>query len=185
MIEVLIRQNRVGWQFGHHNDLQVVLTSLETIRCQGAVILGLALTPEEACETSQDVPKIAFVSEPRNYGTITGRSIKQEETDLVARIMSMGTLHKAYAVTGAICTAGAAKIQGTVVYEMLREESHGTDEVRLGHPGGIISVGTTMGKNGDTYHYREAIVDRTARRLMDGYVYVPERHFSKIEGENG
>ncbi|MBW2217186.1 MAG: 3-methylitaconate isomerase [Deltaproteobacteria bacterium] len=157
---------------------------LETIRCQGAVMLGLASTPEEAGETSQDVPKIAFVSEPRTYETITGKSIKQEQTDLVARIMSMGALHKAYAVTGAICTAGAAKIEGTVVHEMLREESHGTDEVRLGHPGGIITVGTAMDKDGDTYLYREAIVDRTARRLMDGYVYVPERHFSKIEGKN-
>ena len=84
------------------------------------------------------------------------------------------------AVTGAICTAGAAKIEGTVVYEMLYEESRSREKVRLGHPGGIITVGTVMDKDGDAYHYREAIVDRTARRLMGGYVYVPERHFFEV-----
>ena len=158
---------------------------LEVIRCQGAVLLGLAASPEEAGEISQDVPKIAFVSKSQDYETITGKNLKRGETDLVARIMSMGTLHKAYAVTGAICTAGAAKIKRTVVNEMLREASHTAEEVRLGHPGGIITVGAAMDKDGETYHYREAVVGRTARRLMDGHVYVPERHFSNTGGENG
>jgi hypothetical protein len=150
---------------------------LEAIRSRGAVILGLASSPEEANEISQDVPKIAFVSEPQDYKAVTGQMIGKGEVDLVARIMSMGTLHKAYAATGAICTAGTAKMQGTVVNEMLGETAREGREVRLGHPGGIIPVGADVRRKGDSYEYGEAVLGRTARRLMDGYVYVPEKYF--------
>jgi 2-methylaconitate cis-trans-isomerase PrpF len=155
---------------------------LEAIRSWGAVMLGLASIPEEASETSQALPMVAFVSEPQDYETATGKLLKQDEIDIVARIMFMGWLHKAYAVTGAICTAGAAKIEGTVVHEMLTEDAHATEEVRLGHPGGIISVGTTIEKTGDKYKYQEAVLGRTARRLMDGYVHVPEKYFAQKIG---
>jgi 2-methylaconitate cis-trans-isomerase PrpF len=94
----------------------------------------------------------------------------------------MGTLHKAYAATGAICTTGAAKIDGTVVNEMIDETASTASEIRLGHPGGIIPVGAKMEREGNNYEYKEAIIGRTARRLMDGYVYVPEKYFRKREG---
>ena len=93
--------------------------------------------------------------------------------------LSMGTLHKAYAATGAICTAGAAMIEGTVVYEMLGMSALESKEVRLGHPGGIIPVGAIIEKKGNAYEFKEALVGRTARRLMDGYVYVPEKYFQR------
>jgi 2-methylaconitate cis-trans-isomerase PrpF len=150
--------------------------TLETIRSRVAVMLGLASSPEEASEISQDVPKIAFVSEPQDYHTVTGIGIQRDAIDLVSRIMSMGSLHKSYAATGAICTAGAAKIEGTVVREMLCKKVPDDKEVRVGHPGGVISVGAIVDKQGNSYTYREAVVGRTARRLMDGYVYVPEKY---------
>jgi len=150
---------------------------LEAIRSRGAVMLGLTSSPEEASNRSQDVPKIALVSEPQDYKTVTGKIIQKDEIDIVARIMSMGTLHKAYAATGAICTTGAAKIEGTVVYEMLGRGALERKEIRLGHPGGIIPVGTEVEKNGNSYEYKEAVLDRTARRLMDGYIYVPKKCF--------
>jgi len=152
---------------------------LEAIRSRGAVMLGLASTPGEAGEISQAVPMIAFLSEPQNFKTVTGKIIKKDEIDIIGRIMSMGALHKAYAVTGAICTAGAAKIGGTIAYEMLDEATLGAKEVRLGHPGGIISVEAEIEKKGNSYEYKEAVLGRTARRLMDGYVYVPEKYFYK------
>ena len=152
---------------------------LEAIRSRTAVMLGLASSPEEASEISQDVPKIAFVSEAQDYKAVTGEVIKKDEVDLVARIMSMGTLHKAYAATGAICTTGAAKIEGSVAYEMLSKGALEAKEVRLGHPGGIISVGAIVEKKGNACEYKEAVLARTARRLMDGYVYVPEKYFHK------
>jgi len=156
-----------------------IRAKLEAIRSRGAVMLGFASTPEEASERSQAVPKIAFVSVPRGYTTVTGRAMRKTQVDIVARIMSMGTLHKAYAVTGAICTAGAAKIEGTVVHEMLGRNALQKKEIRLGHPGGRIEVGVVIEKEGNSYAYKEAVLERTARRLMDGYVYVPKKAFSK------
>ncbi len=150
---------------------------LEAIRSRGAVILGLASSPEEASEISQDVPKMAIVSEPQEYESVTGKMIQKDEIDMVARIMSMGSLHKAYAVTGAICTAGAAKIEGSIVHEMLADTALEAEDIRLGHPGGIIPVGVAITKKGKSYEYKEAVVGRTARRLMDGHVYVPQRYF--------
>ncbi|MEW6266181.1 MAG: PrpF domain-containing protein [Thermodesulfobacteriota bacterium] len=150
---------------------------LEAIRSQAAVILGLAETPEEATARSQAVPKIALVSPPRDYVDLGGRPIPSGQVDLVVRIMSMGTLHKAYAVTGAICTAGAAKIEGSVVNQVLREEAHDRVEIRLGHPGGRLTPGAVMSKKDGQFHYEKAIIGRTARRLMEGHVLVPARHF--------
>jgi 2-methylaconitate cis-trans-isomerase PrpF len=150
---------------------------LESIRSRAAVMLCFASSPEEASEKSQAVPKIAFVSEPQEYRTAEGHLIDKAEVDLVCRIMSMGTLHKAYAATGAICTAGAAKIEGTVVNDVLRQGSGG-EKVCLGHPGGMFHVGVRIMKNGNTYNYEEAIIDRTARRLMEGHVCVPSKCFS-------
>ena len=154
---------------------------LEAIRCRGAVMLGLASSLEEATEISQDVPKIAFVSEAQDYKAVTDELIQKDDIDIVTRIMSMGTLHKAYAVTGAICTTGASKIENTVVNEMLDIGHLEAKEIRLGHPGGIISVGAKVEKVGKRYEYIEAVLGRTARRLMDGHVYVPESYFQKAK----
>ncbi|UCF92510.1 MAG: hypothetical protein JSW39_30320 [Desulfobacterales bacterium] len=150
---------------------------LESIRAQAAVMIGLAASPEQASQKSQAVPKIAFVSEAQDYQTVGGRSIQKQAIDLVGRIMSMGTLHKAYAVTGAICTAGAARIEGTVVNEMMGDSAT-AEWIQLGHPGGIIPIGVHMRKKENTYVYEEAVLYRTARRLMEGYVCVPEKYFS-------
>lgn len=156
---------------------------LECIRSRGAVMLGFALTPEEASEKSQAVPKIAFVGERQDFLSVNGRLVRKDHVDLVARIMSMGTLHKAFAVTGAICTAGAVNIEGTVVHEMLSNKALvEKQEIRLGHPGGIISVGVSMEKREGEYEYKEAVLERTARRLMAGYVCIPQKYFDKAGG---
>jgi 2-methylaconitate cis-trans-isomerase PrpF len=160
------------YEIDESNDIR---KKLEAIRSRAAVMLGFASTPEEAMETSQAVPKIVFVSEAQGYETVTGRIVQKDEIDFVARIMSMGTLHKAYAVTGAVCTAGAAKIEGTVVYEMVKDINR--KNIRMGHPGGIIEVQPVVEKKENAYHYKEAMLGRTARRLMEGYVLVPEKYF--------
>jgi len=149
---------------------------IEFIRAEAAVMVGLAESREDASQRSQAVPKIAFVSEPQSYRDVTGRQVDKNDIDLVGRIMSMGTLHKAYAGTGAICTAGAARIKGTVVNNVaaaVREDRR----IRLGHPGGVIAVGARLTVKDNQYVYEEAVMDRTARRLMEGYVLVPERYF--------
>jgi 2-methylaconitate cis-trans-isomerase PrpF len=149
---------------------------LEAIRARAAVMIGLAATPEEASEIYQAVPKVAFVSKSGEYRTVTGGMVKKNQIDLIGRIISMGALHKAYAGTGAICTAGASRIPGTVVCEMADGGSQ-KENIRIGHPGGIIEIGAKVEHQGEGYRYIEAIVGRTARRLMEGYVCVPERFF--------
>lgn len=154
-----------------------VKAQLEKIRCKAAVEIGLAQTMEEATQRSQAVPKIAFVTAATAYRTLGGTVIDAGQIDLVARIMSMGTLHKSYAVSGAIATIGAAKIPGTVVYDMLKPEALKKEMLKVGHPGGIIEVGAMVEEKDDGFFYKEAALGRTARRLMEGAVLVPEKHF--------
>lgn len=125
------------------------------------------------------VPKIVFCSSPQTYADLSGRLIEPGDMDLTARVISMGALHKAFAVTAAICTAGAAQIEGTVVHELARIDHH--PDVRVGHPGGVLPVGARVTKCGDRAHFEEAVLERTARRLMEGSVLVPAATF--FQGE--
>jgi 2-methylaconitate cis-trans-isomerase PrpF len=152
---------------------------LERIRCTAAVEIGLAETIQEATQQSQAVPKIACVSAPKPYQTLGGKTVKIAEVDLVARMMSMGTLHKSFAVSGAVATAGAARIPGTVVHDLISLEASKKEIMRLGHPGGIIEVGAVVKETRGNFNYKEAILGRTARRLMEGNVLVPEKYFHR------
>lgn len=166
-----------GTEIDEIDENAEIRQKLESIRGCVAVMMGLASSTQEASEISQDVPKVAFVSEPQDYKAVTGRTVRKEEINIIARIMSMGTLHKSFAVTGAICTAGAARIEGTILHTILDKNHFEAKEIRIGHPGGIIPVGAEVNKKDNSYEFKEAVVGRTARRLMDGYVYVPERYF--------
>jgi 2-methylaconitate cis-trans-isomerase PrpF len=155
-----------------------IRAGLEAIRSRVTVSLGFAATPEEASLRCQTIPRIAFVSAPQPYTDLNGTPIDPDNIDLVARVISMGALHKAFAVTSAIPTAGAARVKGTIVDEILGHGALQKKFVRLGHPGGVIEVGAELKRQGGDYIYSEAILGRTARRLMEGYVLVPEKYFS-------
>jgi len=150
---------------------------LENVRCAVSVEIGLTETMEEATLRSQAVPKIAFITAATPYQTVDGDTVDETAVDLVGRIMSMGTLHKSYAVSGAVSTVGAAMIPGTVAYDLLKPDAHQKEMLSIGHPGGIIEVGAVIEEMNGTYHYREALLGRTARRLMEGSVLVPEKYF--------
>jgi 2-methylaconitate cis-trans-isomerase PrpF len=154
---------------------ETIKAHLESIRCAVAVEIGIAETIEEATQRSQAVPKIAWVSAPKSYQTLGGKVVDVAEVDFVARIMSMGTLHKSFAVSGAVAAAGAARIPGTVVHDLMSPEAGKKEIMRLGHPGGIIEVGAVVEETGGNFNYKEAILGRTARRLMEGCVLVPEK----------
>jgi 2-methylaconitate cis-trans-isomerase PrpF len=159
---------------------ETIKGQLERIRCTVAVEIGLAESIEEATQRSQAVPKIACVTAPKSYQTLGGKAVDVAEIDLVARMMSMGTLHKSFAVSGAVATAGAARIPGTVVYDLVPPEARKKEIMRLGHPGGIIEVGAVVAQTRGNFSYKEAILGRTARRLMEGYVLVPEKMRQQI-----
>ena len=151
---------------------------LEAIRSRVAVIMGCAATVEEASLSCQTVPRIAFVSAPQPYTDLNGTQLDSTKIDLVARVISMGNLHKAFAVTSAIPAAGAARVKGTIVDEILGHGALEKQFVRLGHPGGVIEVGVEVKGQGVDCIYAKAILGRTARRLMEGYVLVPEKYFN-------
>ncbi len=156
-----------------------LLAKIESIRAAAAVKIGLAKDLADATRNSPAVPKIAFVSPAVDYAMTSGVKMAATEIDFVARIMSMGKLHSAYAITGAICTAGAARIQGSVVHEMLSAKQSKASEVRVGHPSGSVAVDVNINPGKGQPEYECATVYRTARRILDGFVYLPEAVFEQ------
>lgn len=87
----------------------------------------------------------------------------------------MGHLHRAYALTGAICTTVAAQIPGTLVYEAVSERARESGRLRLGHPSGVMDLWASVHQQGEGWYVEKASATRTARRLMEGHVYIPEQ----------
>jgi 2-methylaconitate cis-trans-isomerase PrpF len=146
------------------NSNPALLKRIETIRSSVAEIIGVVVDREKATLKSPATPKIAFVSTPQ-------KGLKEKGVGLVSRIMSMQKLHKAYAVTGAICTAVAAKVEDSLVQEAFGPRIDETGVVRIGHPSGSIDVEIEAQGKGAGLTLTKAALVRTARRIMDGYVY--------------
>jgi 2-methylaconitate cis-trans-isomerase PrpF len=155
-----------------------IKAKLENIRCSAAVTIGLTDSIQEATRSSQAVPKIAVVSAAASYRTVGGEVVDENDVDLVARFMSMGTLHKSFAVSGAVATVGAAMVPGTIASELLKPGGVEKEVMKIGHPGGTIDVGALIEDTNGKIVYAEAVLGRTARRLMEGRVLVPEKFFS-------
>jgi 2-methylaconitate cis-trans-isomerase PrpF len=150
-----------------------LLARIESVRAHAGALAGLATTPEEMTASVPSVPKLAFVAARRSYQKLNGSEIDGGEIDLFARIMSMGKLHRAYALTGAICTTLAALIPGTIVNDVASEQSRRTGTVRLGHPSGSITLTGKAAQRDGTWVAETVSATRTARRLMEGFVFVP------------
>ena len=151
--------------------------NIEAIRSRAAVLIGLTDTPEEATQLSQAIPKIGFFAGPQLYRTLKGTTVEPADIDILGRVMTMGSLHKSMAVSCPMAVAGAAAIEGTVIHGIIGKAAHGKEELKLGHPSGIFDVEAKVEKQGDTYVLKEAAYGRTARRLMEGHVLVPEHAF--------
>ena len=178
---VLVRADDIGLigiEIDEIDASEDIQRTLESIRCKAAVLVGIAKSEKEATQRSQAVPKIAFLAPPRPYTSTAGQPLAQTDMDITARIMSMGTLHRSYAVSGGISTAGAAMTPGTVAFDLVDDAARGNDTLRIGHPGGVIDIGARIKIEGESCTYTQAIVGRTARRLMEGHVLVPEEYFA-------
>lgn len=152
-----------------------ILEMMEDIRTTAAVMMGLAVTKET---TSPAVPKVAFVAAPRDYVTINGATVQASTIDLVARTKALAVMHKAYAVTGGICVATAALIEGTVVNEIVGSQAKRSGHVRLGHPAGTLDFKIDLEKlPTGGWNLSKAGVSRTAKPIMDGHVYVSKKVF--------
>jgi probable AcnD-accessory protein PrpF len=146
------------------------LAKFEQIRIAGALRMGLIKTPEEAAQR-QHTPKIAFVAKPKDYLSSSGKMIAAEEVDLLVRALSMGKLHHAMMGTAAVAIGTAAAIPGTLVN--LAAGGGARNAVRFGHPSGTLRVGAEATQVNGEWTVSKAIMSRSARVLMDGWVRVP------------
>jgi probable AcnD-accessory protein PrpF len=150
------------------------LARLEKLRAYGAIQMGLIKTVEEAAKR-QHTPKIAFVSKPQSYTASSGRFVDASSIDLLVRAMSMGKLHHAMMGTAAVAIGVAASIPGTLVNEAAG--SGARQSVRFGHPSGTLRVGAEATQTNGQWQVTKAIMSRSARRIMEGWVTVPQMIF--------
>lgn len=146
------------------------LARFEKIRVAGALRMGLITSPEEAL-TRQHTPKVAFVAPPRDYQASSGKTVKADEIDLLVRALSMGKLHHAMMGTAAVAIGTAAAIPGTLVN--LAAGGGERTAVRFGHPSGTLRVGAEARQVDGQWQVTKAIMSRSARILMEGWVRVP------------
>ena len=152
------------------NGDAAALARLEAVRAHGAVRMGLIATPAEAA-TRQHTPKIAFVAPPASYTAASGKRVHKEDVDLLVRALSMGQLHHAMMGTAAVAVGAAAAVPGTLVNQAA---GGGTPSaVRFGHPSGTLRVGAEAAQVAGQWTVTKALMSRSARILMEGWVRVP------------
>ncbi|AVS90844.1 2-methylaconitate cis-trans isomerase PrpF [Paracidovorax avenae] len=155
---------------GDINEDPAALARFEAIRAWGAVKMGLIRDVAEAARR-QHTPKIAFVAPPAGYVASSGKAVEAADIDLLARALSMGRLHHAMMGTAAVALGVAAAVPGTVVH---RAAGGGTrDAVRFGHPSGVLRVGAEARQENGRWTVARALMGRSARVLMEGWVRVP------------
>jgi probable AcnD-accessory protein PrpF len=152
------------------NGDEKALAMLETIRAHGAVRMGLIKHIDEAAKR-QHTPKVAFVAGPAEYMSSSGKRITAGDIDLLVRAVSMGKLHHAMMGTAAVAIATAAAVPGTLVN--LAAGGGERNAVCFGHPSGTLRVGAEASQNGNEWTVTKAIMSRSARVLMEGWVRVP------------
>ncbi len=146
------------------------LERFETIRAHGAVKMGLIADVSEAA-ARQHTPKVAFVAPPADYLASSGRQVRAQEVDLLVRALSMGKLHHAMMGTAAVAIASAAAIEGTLVN--LAAGGGKRNAVTFGHPSGTLRVGAEACLVDGRWVIDQAVMSRSARVLMEGWVRVP------------
>jgi len=146
------------------------LTMFETIRAYGALRMGLIKNVDEAAKR-QHTPKVAFVAPAQTYIASSGKTVEAADIDLCVRALSMGKLHHAMMGTAAVAIGTAAAIPGTLVN--LAAGGGERNAVRFGHPSGTLRVGAEAQQASGEWTVTKAIMSRSARVLMEGWVRVP------------
>ena len=150
------------------------LARFETIRAYGALKMGL-ISDLAGAAKRQHTPKIAFVAPPTDYVSSSGKVVKAADVDLLVRALSMGKLHHAMMGTAAVAIGTAAAVPGTLVN--LAAGGGGREAVRFGHPSGTLRVGAEAKQVNGEWTVTKAIMSRSARVLMEGWVRVPGDSF--------
>lgn len=145
-----------------------LLERLERIRSAACARYGFVDDASDATDRSPGIPKLALVGEHTPYEAVDGQTVDADEFHLLARIMSMQKAHHAYAVTGAMCTAVATMVEGTIPSEYATVDPASSGTVTIGHPKGPMSVDVEMTTETDP---ASTSIHRTARQIMDGSLY--------------
>ncbi|QEU04741.1 2-methylaconitate cis-trans isomerase PrpF [Pseudomonas oryzihabitans] len=173
---VFVRAETLGLS-GTETQAQVngdgpLLARLEALRAAGAVAMGLAATAAQATAERPHTPKLCLIAPPQTYRVAGGKQVQAEELDVIARMISMGKLHHAIPGTGAVAVAVAAALPGTLVHTLTGDLDG--RQVRIGHTAGTVAVGARAREVGGVWQVEKASMSRSARRLMEGCVRVPE-----------
>ncbi|WP_104202039.1 2-methylaconitate cis-trans isomerase PrpF [Billgrantia saliphila] len=150
------------------------LAMFESIRAHAALRMGLIKDVSEAAER-QHTPKVAFVAPPADYVASSGKAIKASDIDLVVRALSMGKLHHAMMGTAAVAIATAAAVPGTLVNQAAGGGER--NSVHFGHPSGTLRVGAEASRVDGQWTATKAVMSRSARVLMEGWVRIPRDAF--------
>ncbi|MDM1762905.1 2-methylaconitate cis-trans isomerase PrpF [Acinetobacter sichuanensis] len=156
------------------NSDTAALARFEKIRAYGAVKMGLISDVSEAANR-QHTPKVAFVAQPKTYTSSSGKVVTEADTDLLVRALSMGKLHHAMMGTAAVAIGTAAAIPDTLVN--LAAGGGEREAVRFGHPSGTLRVGAQALQENGQWVVKKAIMSRSARVLMEGWVRIPADSF--------
>jgi len=146
-----------------------IKSKLEALRKKVGELSHIPFTPS--------IPKIAFVAVPQDYRTIAGREVRRDEVSILARLMAMGKLHKAFAITAGVPAAAASVIPGSVVHRVIVDTGGDPMERRLiiGHPSGQMNVRVAASKVEGRIRIVSCTIGRTARKIMEGRVYIPSK----------
>ena len=147
------------------------LDLLEKVRGLAAVKLGLCKDYTRSAWETPGIPKMTFVAEADDYVTPDGKEIKKEQIDLLSHMMSMQKTHPSYAMTGAMCTAAAAVVPGSIVQQVLAKDAD-TQFIRIGHPAGVLECGVDYQENGAIPVIDDTFGFRTANLLMEGVAVI-------------
>lgn len=143
------------------------LDLLEKVRGLAAVKLGFIDDYTRSAWDTPGIPKMTFVAQADDYVTPDGKEIKKEQIDLLSHMMSMQKTHPSYAMTGAMCTAAAAVVPGSIVNQVLPKDVD-TQFIRIGHPAGILECGVDFTENGACPEIADTFGFRTANLIMEG-----------------
>jgi 2-methylaconitate cis-trans-isomerase PrpF len=157
-----------------------ILETLDSIRCQASVQMGIARDLKQA-GAIPGVPKVAFVSPAQDSLNLAGSTTGATDCDITLRMISVGQPHRAIPVTGALCTAITAQIHGSLVRDSVGPRKTG-HALRIAHPSGVTTVDARVEQHRNTWHAVSATIHRSARRLMDGHVYVSGTPAPKADG---
>lgn len=156
-----------GTELTEINSNSQLMEHLERIRCIAAEKIGFVEHWEQARTDCTASPKIGILSRAQDYLDMDGNQVRAEDMDICCRMISVGSMHKAYPMSYAVGTGAAAMIDGTLVHE-LAGRGHGENSVVLGHASGCTRVNVVM----DGEDVDKAGIIRTARRIMDGWIYI-------------